>query len=59
VDARGMNNEEIYAMNTDGSERTRLTDIPATTTGPQLGIRAVPASPSPLRAPKTTARSTS
>jgi Tol biopolymer transport system component len=28
VDARGMNNEEIYVMNTDGSERTRLTDIP-------------------------------
>jgi TolB protein len=28
VTTRGMNNEEIYAMNTDGSERTRLTDIP-------------------------------
>ena len=28
VTSRGMNNEEIYVMNTDGSKRTRLTDIP-------------------------------
>jgi Tol biopolymer transport system component len=28
VTSRGMNNEEIYVMNTDGTERTRLTDIP-------------------------------
>jgi TolB protein len=28
VSSRGPNNEEIYVMNADGSERTRLTDIP-------------------------------
>ena len=28
VSSRGPNNEEVYLMNTDGSGRTRLTDIP-------------------------------